>query len=291
MAADRTLVVSGINIVTHPHSPQGYVDLLRAATAMRKPVQIRGAQHIMLGELRPLDRGNPTDGLFGRVYRFDHIDPELPWFNLERHQEATEDEMSAIAIPKDLVPNLVLFDFVFYPKGHVLYFVSKRDRYSLSPRSLYKLLEVLFETRLIFGRFGKVDLTIMPDRQTLARIMKLHRLAKLTIDVTRPNPDDNFDDDEEVFDRMRNQGARRVMQVMTAENGESIKPDHETAQLARVAARNGKVSAVGYKANGQKVEETTVDSPWRETVAYDPDHQLAPDVLIAFSAQHLVDAL
>lgn len=291
MAADRTMFVSGINVVTHPHSPLRYVDLFRAATAMRQPVQIRGAQHIMLGELRPLERNDPSAGLFGRVYRFDHIDPDLPWFNLQRHQEATEEEMAAIAIPDNLVPNLVLFDFVFYPKGHALYFVSKWDRHSLSPRSMLKLLDSVFSSPALFRRFGQVDLTIMPDRQTLARIMKLHRLAKLTIDVKRPNPDDNADDDEEVFDRMKNQGARRIVQVMTAESGESIKPDEETTQLARVAARNGRVLAVGYKANGQKVEEATVDSPWREAVAYDPDLQLASDVLVNFSSQHLVDAL
>lgn len=290
MAADRTLFVSGVNVVTHPHSPLGYVRLFQAATAKRMPVQIRGAQHIMLGELRFLDRDHPADGLFGRVYRFDHIDSDLPWFNLQRHEEATEEEMAAIAIPDNLVPNLVLFDFVFYPKGHALYFVSKWDRHSLSPRSMCKLLEAVFASQDLFERFGRVDLTIMPDRQTLSRIMKLHRLAKLTIDVTRPNPDDNADDDEEVFDRMKNQGARRVVQVMTAESGESIKPDYETAQLARVAARNGKVSAVGYKVDGQRVDETTVDTPWRETVMYNPDHQLAEDVLVTFSAQHLADA-
>jgi hypothetical protein len=209
---------------------------------------------------------------------------------LDRHEEATEDEMAAIAIPEDLVPNLVLFDFVFYPKGHALYFVSKWDRHTLSPRSLCKMLEVVFRAQEIFGRFGKVDMTIMPDKQTLSRILKLHRLAKLTIDVSRPNPDDNAEDDDEVFERMRDQGARRMVQVMTAEAGESIKPDEVTAQLARVASRNGKVSAVGYTADGQKIEESTVNVPWRESVAYNPDHQLPSDVLVDFSARHLADA-
>lgn len=279
----RSFQVSALNVVTHPHSPNGYVDLFKAIMQQKRPVAIRGTQHMMLGELRPLHQKDPESGLFGRIYRFDHIDPDLPWFNVARHKAATEEEMAKIAIPENLVPNFVLFDFVFFPKGHTLYFVSHMEKYSLSPRSLVKMLEVSLLSEEVFQKFGKVDVTIIPDKQSLQRIFQMHRLAKLFIDVKRPNPDDNESDDEVVFGRLARQGARRIKQEMTAEKGETILPDNETKILAKVAARNGKVSAVGYDQEGIRVEESTANMPWQQVVTYDPKYELASDALVNFA--------
>jgi Domain of unknown function (DUF4747) len=279
----RSFQVSALNVVTHPHSPRGYVDLFKAIMHQRRPISIRGAQHMMLGELKPLDREDLESGLFGRIYRFDHIDPELPWFNVARHKQATEEEMAKIAIPENLVPNLALFDFVFFPKGHMLYFVSQMERYSLSPRSLVKMLGSLFFTNEILQKFGEVDITIIPDKRSLQQIFQMPRLTKLLIDVKRPNPDDNESDDEVVFERLARQGARRIRQEMTAEQGETILPDNETKILAGVAARNGKVSAVGYDHSGVRVEESTINMPWNQAVTYDPKFELPSDALINFA--------
>lgn len=285
MAQDRTLVIAGLNIVTHPHSPQGYVDLLRALFAMKRPVTLRTTQKIMLGELLPLTRGQPTEGMFGRFYRFDQIDPESPWFNVVSHEAATDEEMAAVSIPSHLKPNLVTFDFVFFPQGHRLYFVSKYDKYATSPGSIRKLFATLVEQESIVQRFGKVEITVLPDHHQLRRILSLHRLAKLTIDVIRPNPDDNSDEDEEVFRRLASQGARRVTQILTAEPRETIRPDRDTEVLARVASHNGKVLAIGYRLDGTREDLSTVARPWKEAIGYDPNIQTGPNALIEFAAR------
>ncbi|MBU1215253.1 MAG: DUF4747 family protein [Gammaproteobacteria bacterium] len=285
MAKERKLVVSGLNIVTHPHSPEGYVELLKMAYRMKQSVSIRTTQRLMIGELRPLSKSQGMiGGMFGRIYRFDQIDPDAPWFNVERNDVATVDEMAAIAIPDDLKPNLMMFDFIFYPHGHKFYFTSKHNKSTLSPQALVKLFSYLFTAAKIVHEFGKVELTVIPDRAQLNKILSIPRLTKLTIDVIRPNPDDNTDDEEEVFRRLHAQSARRITQVLTAEPHESIKPDNDTALLAKVAAHNGKVVAIGYTTRGQRIEESTVDKPWRELVKYDPNYQTEYDALAAYTS-------
>ncbi|SEL32151.1 DUF4747 family protein [Nitrosovibrio tenuis] len=285
MAQNRKITISGLNIVTHPHSPQKYVDLFRSAYRMKKSVALRTTQRLMIGELRRLDSDKEMiEGIYGRIYRFDQIDPNAPWFNVETNEVATQDEIAAITIPDELKPNLAMSDYVFYPRTHKLYYVSYHTGVVLSPGSLLKLFDNLFSTPTITKEFGKVEITIIPDRTQLSKILALHRLAKLTIDVVRPNPDDNHDDEEEVFRRFDRLNVRRIFQVYTAESMESIKPDHDTTLLAKVAADNGKVTAIGYTASGQRVEESTSYAPWKESITYSPDEQNSPDVLVGYTS-------
>lgn len=281
MADDRKLQLAALNIVTHPHSPDNYVKLLRALFSLKRPIAIRGTQHLMLGELRPVKKGELLHGLRGRIYRFDQIDPDSPWFNVENNEAATSEEVAEIKIPASLKPNLVMFNFVFFPKGHTLYFEAKADKHTLGPSSLQKFLIELCGIPTIVARFGKVDVTVLPDKEQLDRILKIPRLTKLIVDVKRPNPDDLADEEEEVFSRLRDMGTRRIVQELTAERNESIKPDSDVKLLARVAAKNGSVTGVGYTLEGDKLEESTVDKPWRHTVHFDADVELRTDVMIA----------
>ena len=133
----------------------------------------------------------------------------------------------------------------------------------------------------IIEQFGKVDATIVPEHEQLDRILTLPGLSKLTIDVKRPNPDDLANEDQKVFARFDAMGARRLYQQYTAERGESIKPDDEVRLMARVASHNGSVQGVGMSAAGDRLLESTVDHPWRDTIRYDPDVELREDVMIA----------
>ena len=278
---DKKIVISGLNIVAQPHSPEIYLKLCRALLALKKPISIRGTQYLMIGEMNRLSPDDPLDGLFGRFYRFDQIDPNAPWFNVEDHAKATDDDMAQVSIPAKLKPNLVMFDFVFFPKGHVLYLESKSGQKIISPSSVKKLIDALCSTTGIVKNFGKIETTVVPDKEQLEAILGLHRLAKLAIDVRRPNPDDLGEDEEDkVFGRFDRMGTRRMVEILTSEPGESIKPDEDVKLMARVAARNGKVTAIGFSALGQRVEESTVNRPWRGIIEYDSRHQAASDAMI-----------
>ncbi len=281
MSNERKIQISALNIVTHPHSPETYVDLFRRLYRLRQSIAVRRAQQLMIGELRYLNRSHHTAGVFGRIYRFDQIDPDAQWFNVVSNVAATSEELSEIKIPPSLKPNLVMFNFVFHPVGHWLYFETVADRASLGPTTVKRFFEALFSAPEIIEQFGKVDATIVPEHEQLDRILTLPGLSKLTIDVKRPNPDDLANEDQKVFARFDAMGARRLYQQYTAERGESIKPDDEVRLMARVASHNGSVQGVGMSAAGDRLLESTVDHPWRDTIRYDPDVELREDVMIA----------
>lgn len=287
MADERKIQIAALNIVTHPHSPDNYVALFRALFRLKLPIAIRGTQHLMLGELRPVSKGSPLEGLFGRIYRFDQIDPKAPWFNVDSHEVASDDELAEIKIPAKLKPNLVMFNFVFYPTTHKIYFESAADEHTLGPASTRKFFKVLSGVASIFEKFGEVDVTTLPDNEQLDRILNLPGLSKLVIDVKRPNPDDLADEEAEVFERLEKMGTRRIVQSLTAERHETIKPDDDVKLLARVAASNGSVTGIGVTAIGDRLEESTVKRPWRETIHYDADVELREDVLVGLTrAKH-----
>lgn len=280
MAENKQFYIGGINVVTQPHSPQRYVELMRALFRLKRPVPVRGTQHLMIGELKPIRQQEWLDGMIGRLYRFDQIDPKAPWFNVENNEVATAEEISEIKIPPRLKPNLKMFDFVFYPKGHKLYFQTRHAGETLGPQSLKRILDRLCELPQIAKAFGDVEITVIPEKEQLDRILGLHRLAKLVIDVKRPNPDDLEDDEDRVFKRLDKMGTRRMLEILTAEPGESIKPDASVQLMARVAANNGRVVGIGYTDAGLRVEESTVDKPWQGIVIFDPELQPAREALI-----------
>jgi hypothetical protein len=280
VARTRKLQFSALNIVTQPHSPESYVALFRALYGLKRPFPVRGSQHLMIGEMERVDREDPLQGLSGRLYRFDQIDPDAPWFNVESREEASEDELAQIRIPTALKPNLVKFNFVFYPRTHQLYFESFSQGATLGERSLQKFFSLICALPYIMEQFGTIDITVVPEHEQLDRILSMPSLSKLVIDLRRPNPDDLASDEQRVLMRLQKMNTRRLVETLTAERGETIQPDEDVKVLARVAAKNGSVSGTGYRADGDKVEESTVDRPWRQTVHYDEAVALPLDVLV-----------
>ena len=280
MGRNRRFQYSALNIVTQPHSPDGYVALFRALYVLRRAVAVRGSQHLMIGELERVDRDDPLQGFTGRIYRFDQIDPGAPWFNVESKEEASEEELAEIRIPEALKPNLVKFNFVFYPQGHQFYFESMATGSTLSEGSMRKFFVTICAVPSIMEQFGPVDITVVPEHEQLARILSLPSLSKLVIDLRRPNADDQADDERVVLERLQRMKTRRLVETLTAERGETIEPDEQVRVLARVAAKNGSVSGTGYRADGGRVEESTEDRPWRQTVLYDEAVALPLDVLV-----------
>jgi hypothetical protein len=244
----------------------------------------------MLGELKPISDAGPEAGLFGRLYRFVHVDKNAPWFNVARHDEATSEEISKISLPDELRPNTEMFDFVFYPSGHSLYINTRSGnkvngkRHNLGVGQVVKLLETLASLPAIEQRFGVVEITALPDKEQLERILSIHTLNKLVIEVSKPNPDELGKAQAKVFDRLSGMKARKLKQELVAERHESIAVDEDTRTLARVAASNGKVVGYGYTAAHKRVEESTLAKPWTDRVPYDPDIQTEADALVSAAA-------
>lgn len=285
MARDRKLTIAGINIVTHPHNPESYVRLLKKTFDLRQSVSVRAAQHMMIGELRPYSENDPKQRLAGRIYRFLQIDKNAPWFNVARHDVATDDELRKINIPDELRPNTEMFDFVFYPHGHTLYFdthsnaARASEQRTMSAGQVGKMLSTLFSHQEIVQEFGQVEVTVLPEQEQLERILSIYELRTLTIKVTRPNPDELGAAQARVFARLNNLKARQIKYELTAETGQSITPDDDTKQIALVAASNGVVVGHGRDRTGLMVTESTQNRPWLQQVPYNPEVELSTEVL------------
>ncbi|GAA5784682.1 DUF4747 family protein [Chitiniphilus shinanonensis] len=280
VARTRTIEIGCLNIVTHPHTPQGYVELLYMAHALRRTVATRKDQRLLIGEVRNLVREEPLEGLVGRLYRFTEIDPDGEWLNLETQAAAEPDELGAVQIPANLRPNMEMFDFVFYPRNHQMYVELRSTGKSLSIAQAQKLWKEVFAAPAITEQFGDVEVMIVPDTEALRAILLLPSLYKITIDLIKPNPDEFERASRNVYGRLARMNARRLQQTITAERRERLELDEEEKELALVAAHNGSVVGQGLGPNGRVVTMSTDETPWSDKIIYDPNLTLPMDALV-----------
>jgi len=253
---------------------------LDEAFNLKTVVKVLGVYYGMIGELRSIDSEDPLTGLVGRFYRFINIDPKEPWFNLDKNEPATEAEMAKVVIPEFMRPGMTMFNFVFYPKGHKLYFEVHDKKGSLGSSSVKKLLDTVFAAPSITQAFGTVDITVIPAKEQLEKIFAINRLSKLIIEITRPNSDGGEEYEEQVMKRLERQNARQERIEYTAIPNTTIEPDDETKKLAKVASHNGRVSGKGTDLQGKKVILSTISHSWTEIIVYDSDTQTQIDALV-----------
>jgi hypothetical protein len=272
----KTITLSALNIVVSPpHSPERYVDLLRATYRQRKTVALRGDYKALLG-------GMHVDGnvIVGQFYKFFDVDPSRPWFDIDRKQEAFEEDVAKIQIPENLKPHHHAIDFVFFTSVHKLVFVAQDGKAILGPTTCKAMLDRLFESQRIVERFGTINVTIEPHQEQLERIIALKKLRRLTIELTPPNPDDLSEAERAVMRRMHREGASRYTEELVAQDSQGLKPDADRLVLAEIAQSNGRVAGVGEDEIGRSVAYSTTDEPIREVIRFDNKTELKTAVLL-----------
>lgn len=280
MARTRTIKIATLNIAMHqPHSSERYVAMMKEAYALRYVVRLGGLHAAMLGALSQPEQGNPAGWMEGEIYRFVRIDPNEPWFNTATKEEASAEEVGQIRIPQHLFPHMSRFPFVFNPAEHELWFIAKDRHDSLGPKAAESIFQEIFKVLCMVSNFPEITVTAIPDMEQVERMLTLHTLDKLVIELKRPNPDDGDDDEARYLRRLENQNAKKMVTVLVAESNHSITPDAETRGLAVVAANNGKVSVIGRDVIGTRVEESTSEHPRIDTVIVDPNIETEMNVL------------
>ena len=133
----------------------------------------------------------------------------------------------------------------------------------LGPATAAKFFAALFAQKEIVSKFSQVNVTVIPQSDSLARIFAMPIIERLTIVVTRPNPgDDGADESVRIQERMRVQNASKVTIGMdAADQEEGLKPDAGTKAIAVEAAENGKVVAQGRDRSGAAVTLSTENMP------------------------------
>lgn len=269
MTRKKTIPVYCLNLAMHaPHSPERYVELLQACH--RHVVELNSPFAAMIGSLYA--PASPDDsGLWaGEFYQFLNIDVNDPWFDLNRREQASDGDKAAVSIPSHLKPELTRFSFVFDPVSHLMVVQMKQDGRSFGAGRAQKLLDRLFAHPRM-QEFPSVEVTALPQRDAVERMLKLPHLSQLKISLVRPNPDDLDKTEAKLMGRLAGQNAKRMDIVLQGAGNQSLTPDEETRAVAQVAAHNGVVSVVAKNSEGKTVATSTLDVTRIEHVDYNPN--------------------
>lgn len=260
MVGLNTIEVGAINIVASPHPEGIYRKILKKVA--NKEVFLGGSDKGKITEVTEAE-DNPNI-LFGRVLVWAEIDTEGHWLNKRKNTEATDREKQEIAaaLPKDYEPNFRSFHFIFLEDKHRL-IVEYRNE--LAQRFSPKRAELMFGR--LFEHFldeidPDIDVTVIPEDESLDKIFAIPRLRRLEIFVKRPNADDAADDAKRILGKLEKQGARsQKTELIKAAKIPTLKPDEQTIKQARVASENGYVTGDGRDESGKKVHESTAEHP------------------------------
>jgi Domain of unknown function (DUF4747) len=257
--ADTTIEVAALNIVASPHPPGTYLRLFRHVAG--KEVPLWGTDRAKITEPRPIE-GRPDD-FFGEVLIWTHIDTEIPWINKETDTEATEEEMQPVldALPENLEPNFRPFTYILNQAEHIVLIEIRNEAgQRLAPKRAKRLFDLLFEG--LPADLPEVDVTIIPEEESLEKIFSIKRLRRLEICIRRPNPDDLGDDFKRIMDQLEAESARvQTIEKIKAAKKPTLTPSEETKRLALIASTNGYVSGEGKDESGAAVFESTEKHP------------------------------
>lgn len=286
MAREKKLTIGAINLTIQPHTPERYVELFKDAYALRRPVNISGDQYGLLSGLMKVDHKQDNLGpLTGDIYRFTNIDKSANWFNSLTNQFASDDEVGKIFIPDHLKPNSSRFSYIFYPKEHLLFYEAYYDGNTFGPNSAERFVERLFNQESIIEKYGKVDVTHIPEINELSEALRIPTKEKIEMVIKRPNPDDHATTEARVMRRMNACNVELYEQNFKATSGQSIEMDADMEAMAHISAKNGSFYMKGKDLNSRPVEFSTKTHPYIVTDYYDPNTQMVFDIFSSITLQ------
>ncbi len=272
----KKIEVGVLNITTHPHSPEMYLQLFEDALSAKRAVAYRGSDCLILGMFNGIGASEKLDGIWGVIYVFVNIDTKAPVLDIVKGEPiVSQDGEITFPVPEGLKPNLKAVDFVFFPKGHRLFFSLKttplgtESPRQISPRILSSALYRLFNHPELFEKYGEVNVYTENNVEVVADILKIPSLTKLDIAITLPNDDDVSQQMERLTDKYRREKIKKVQHTLTGYKEDGLAPDGETQAMMQLAVSNGKVTAVGYRGE-ERVEISTTDHPTTIKDVYAP---------------------
>lgn len=269
MARKLKISAGVLNIRMHPHTAARYAEFLTDIYRLKKPIKLRGDRHGMISLLNRTEAD--VNFLSGVITTFLDIDFDGTWFNTEELKEATDEQVSKVAIPENLHPNAAQFYFRFDTANHKLYFQTYARGKVLTENSALSLFQGLADDLGIRQKFGDVKITVVQSKEGLARIFSLPQIKEITITILKPNADIFADDFEaQIEAHLAAAHSKKLTISYEADPGSTLIPSDEIKAISEVALENGSVKVNGRDESGA-VKRSTDDHPLQYQDKYDPD--------------------
>jgi hypothetical protein len=259
--SELVIKVGALNIAASPHPKGIYRSILEEIS--NKEVPFWGSDRAKITPFEEIE--DNSNHLFFRILIWTHLDPDGNWLNKRKNVEATPAEKKEIeeSLPKGYEPNYKSFNAVFVEDKHRLILEYRNELgHHLGARRAEKLFQRLFN-RHVKSEGVEVEVTFIPEEESLDRIFAIPRLSYLEIFVKRPNAgDDVHDEGNEILSELVKQGAKsQTIGYAKAAKVKSLSPNARTKKIAKLASTNGYVAGWGKNASGKKLYESTSEHP------------------------------
>lgn len=283
-------VVACINLVLQPHSERKYVELFDTIYKKKLDAKVRGDDALMIGSFHKSVTSQENGIAYtGDLFKFLKLNAAEDWFNTLKMDSASRSDVKGIVIPEHLKPHFKRFPYVFFPKAHRLYFISKKAKHNLSPNLVKRFFDAISEHPDL-AKFGDLNATVQPEKGITDEFFKIGRITLIELDIRRPNPDDHEDLEDEILDRLDELNARRELIQYNEASPNGLKPDSRLRALATVAAENGSVYVKG-KSQGTIVELSSKERPLTSQAEYYSSTQTELDALLQRAQQLHLDII
>lgn len=259
----RTVSYSALNITLHPHPTKHiYVNFFYfIQEEINRFLTLKRNTCIYLYNLQPINPNDELDGLTGTFIKCTDLSIN-EWFDFENQAIAEESDVnSKVQIPNTYKPNAKFFDFVFYPKKHLLVFEFYDRHGSMSISSLKEYFEQIFKRADFIEKFNQGFVSSVTDDEKIRKILSSEKLLKLDIVLIKPNPDDLSDLTARILGNLEENRAKKIEIITTADDNQYLNPNQQLRELSKVAANNGVVNAIVENEYGKSIPISTNSIP------------------------------
>jgi hypothetical protein len=250
MARRVKIEIGALNIRIHPHPEGTYERFIKAIYKAKQPIRLRGDRTAVIRSL--ISRPDSDDHVQGVISTYLDIDIDQPWFNDSTFDEATEEDLENVSLPRHLHPNVHSFLFILDTKNHKIYFEKYAKGRVLTPQSALKFFEDSANLDVIKSEFGNAKITLVQSSFGLNEVFKIDRVTEVRVFIEKPN--DIWPDDFE--EHLGQKNARSVTVTYKSDPGEGIVRDQELDELTETSLENGYTEVSGYGATGHQTFST-----------------------------------
>ncbi|MGR3591146.1 MAG: DUF4747 family protein [Limimaricola soesokkakensis] len=263
MPRDPKLEVSAINIRIPGDRDRNYKELVNLLASMKLGIKVHGNSYVAISKFN-------AENNLGVISKYDEIDIDGDWFDVEDFEAADDEKIDEIIIPENLRPNYSAFYFRLDEELHTIAFEKYSNSKSLSTGSVEKYFREALKRDEVFDLFGKVESDIIKSYDAIDQILDLPQIKELKLIIRRPNSDSVGGALAQVIEeRLAEQNSDQYEETLKTnlKQEEGIVPNERTRALASIAAENGEVRAKSI-VGGIMTPHNTNEKPLEEKTVY-----------------------